>query len=177
MHPAPLGLATSVRFPLYRSAPGSSGESQDGARLVSGSSLANSSLVLGPFFPPRWLPFRDSDQEGSSISGRGLYLSPSPRVMEAVGLASTRELYALKWSIFPSRCENHQLDLFNFPVGTLLEFLHKILNRVIPLHSKGFRGSLSIHRSPWHRQSNNQPRWSQRDEEAQWSRRDVHRWI
>lgn len=68
-------------------APLSSGESLSGGcpPVVSGFSLANSSVVLGPDFPPLWLLLGDSDQEGPSISGRGLNISLPPRILEAVG--------------------------------------------------------------------------------------------
>ncbi len=87
-------------------------------------------------------------QEGPSVPSRGLDISPPTRTVETVGLASegaqlidsglstedvetilnsrapsTRKLYALKWKVFPSWRNDHQLDPVNCPVGTVLEFL------------------------------------------------------
>ncbi len=87
-------------------------------------------------------------QEGPSVPCGGLDISPPPRTMETVGLASegaqlidsglstevvetilhsrapsTRKLYALKWKVFTSWCSDHQLDPVNCPVSTVLEFL------------------------------------------------------
>ncbi len=112
------------------------------------SSPVLASMVLGPDFHPRLISMGDSRQEGSPLTGGGYAPSPPPRVVEAVGVASegaqlvasslstevvetilqsrapsTRQLYALKWKLFTSWFEDHQLDPFSCPVGTMLEFL------------------------------------------------------
>ncbi|KAI2646466.1 Transposon Ty3-G Gag-Pol polyprotein [Labeo rohita] len=81
-------------------------------------------------------------------TGRGRHPAPPSGVVEAVGVApegaqlidsglstevvetilqsrapSTRKLYALKWKLFTSWCEERQQDPANCPVGTVLEFL------------------------------------------------------
>ncbi len=152
-HGTDVAEASSVRLSPDRSAPGSSGESAPGrGQSTSGITvLARLSMVLGPDFSPRWLSMGDSRQEGSPLTGRGL--SPPPRVMEAVGVASegaqliasglstevvetilqsrapsTRKLYALKWRFFTSWCGECQLNPVNCPIGTVLEFLQARLS-------------------------------------------------
>ncbi|KAI2645959.1 Retrovirus-related Pol polyprotein from transposon 17.6 [Labeo rohita] len=136
--------ASSVRLSPNRSAPGSSGESTPGWDQPTTSSpvLAGPSMVLGPGISPRMLSMGDSRQEGSPLTGRGHYPSPPPGVVEAVGVASegaqliasglstevvetilqsrapsTRKLYALKWKLFTSWCEDRQQDSVN-PLGS-----------------------------------------------------------
>ncbi|KAL0151772.1 hypothetical protein M9458_052923 [Cirrhinus mrigala] len=145
-----LAEASSVRLSPGGSAPRSSGKSPPGCGQPTASSaiLAGPSLVYEPNFPPRRLSVGDSDLEGPSLSGRGLGLAPSPRVVEPVGLASegaqliasglsaevvqtilqsrapsTRKLYALRWKLFTSWCTSRQQDPVNCPIGTVLEFL------------------------------------------------------
>ncbi|KAI2655955.1 Transposon Ty3-G Gag-Pol polyprotein [Labeo rohita] len=145
-----LAEASSVRLSPGGSAPRSSGKSPPGCGQPTASSaiLAGPSLVYEPNFPPRRLSVGDSDQEGPSLSGRGLGLAHSPRVVEPVGLASegaqliasglsaevvqtilqsrapsTRKLYALRWKLFTSWCTSRQQDPVNCPIGTVLEFL------------------------------------------------------
>ncbi|KAI2646487.1 Multidrug resistance regulator 1 [Labeo rohita] len=90
----------------------------------------------------------DSRQEGSPLTSGGHHPAPPSGVVEAVGVApegaqlidsglstevvetilqsrapSTRKLYALKWKLFTSWCEERQQDPANCPVGTVLEFL------------------------------------------------------
>ncbi|KAI2656770.1 Transposon Ty3-G Gag-Pol polyprotein [Labeo rohita] len=91
-------------------------------------------LLVAPYWPGRvW---------------RGRHPAPPSGVVEAVGVApegaqlidsglstevvetilqsrapSTRKLYALKWKLFTSWCEERQQDPANCPVGTVLEFL------------------------------------------------------
>ncbi|KAL0189055.1 hypothetical protein M9458_014602, partial [Cirrhinus mrigala] len=142
--------ASSVRISPDRSAPGSSGEGAPGRGPSSFSSpvLAGPSMVLGPGFPPRRLSMGDSRQEGPPLASGRHHPSPSPGVVEVVGVASegahlvasglstevvetilqsrapsTRKLYALKWKLFTSWCGDHQQDPVNCPVGTVLEFL------------------------------------------------------
>ncbi len=142
--------ASSVRLSPDCSAPGSSRESAPGRGPAVASSpvLAGPSMVLGPDFSPRRLPMGDSSPERSPLTSGGYDLSPPPGVMEAVGVApegarliasglstevvetilqsrapSTRKLYGLKWRLFTSWCGDHQLDQFNCPIGTVLEFL------------------------------------------------------
>ncbi|KAL0176578.1 hypothetical protein M9458_028908, partial [Cirrhinus mrigala] len=71
----------------------------------------------------------------------GYHPAPPPGAVEAVGVAPKgaqliasglsaevietilQKLYALKWKLFTSWCGEHQQDLVNCPVGTVLEFL------------------------------------------------------
>ncbi|CAM4733226.1 unnamed protein product [Leuciscus chuanchicus] len=105
-------------------------------------------MVSRSCVPPRRESSGDSCQEGPSVPSRGLNISPPPRTVEPVGLASegaqliesglstevvetilqsrapsTRKLYALKWRVFTSWCSDHRLDPVNCPIGTVLEFL------------------------------------------------------
>ncbi|KAL0159970.1 hypothetical protein M9458_043695, partial [Cirrhinus mrigala] len=149
-HGTDVAEASSVRISPDRSAPGSSGEGAPGRGPSSFSSpvLAGPSMVLGPGFPPRRLSMGDSRQEGPPLASGRHHPSPSPGVVEVVGVASegahlvasglstevvetilqsrapsTRKLYALKWKLFTSWCGDHQQDPVNCPVGTVLEFL------------------------------------------------------
>ncbi|KAL0158003.1 hypothetical protein M9458_046079, partial [Cirrhinus mrigala] len=149
-HGTDVAEASSVRISPDRSAPGSSGEDAPGRGPSSFSSpvLAGPSMVLGPGFPPRRLSMGDSRQEGPPLASGRHHPSPSPGVVEVVGVASegahlvasglstevvetilqsrapsTRKLYALKWKLFTSWCGDHQQDPVNCPVGTVLEFL------------------------------------------------------
>ncbi|XP_026100385.1 uncharacterized protein LOC113071237 [Carassius auratus] len=142
--------ATSVRLSPCCSAPRSSGESPPGrSKSTSRSStLAESNLVCGPDSSPRRFSLGDPDQERPSISGRGHYISPPARDLEALGVASegaqliesglstevvetilssrapaTRKLYRLKWNVFSSWCYQHQCDPVHCSVGSVLEFL------------------------------------------------------
>ncbi|KAL0172914.1 hypothetical protein M9458_033225, partial [Cirrhinus mrigala] len=149
-HGTDVAEASSVRISPDRSAPGSSGEGAPGRGPSSFSSpvLAGPTMVLGPGFPPRRLSMGDSRQEGPPLTSGRHHPSPSPGVVEVVGVASegahlvasglstevvetilqsrapyTRKLYALKWKLFTSWCGDHQQDPVNCPVGTVLEFL------------------------------------------------------
>ncbi|XP_026116256.1 uncharacterized protein LOC113094840 [Carassius auratus] len=129
---------------------GSSGESPPGrSKSTSRSStLAESNLVCGPDSSPRRFSLGDPDQERPSISGKGHYISPPARDLEALGVASegaqliesglstevvetilssrapaTRKLYRLKWNVFSSWCYQHQCDPVHCSVGSVLEFL------------------------------------------------------
>ncbi|XDV31033.1 hypothetical protein PO909_033810 [Leuciscus waleckii] len=129
---------------------GSSGESSQGPGLPASYSpaLAGQSMVSRSCVPPRRASSGASCQEGPSVPSRGLNISPPPRTVEPVGLASegaqliesglstevvetilqsrapsTRKLYALKWRVFTSWCSDRRLDPVNCPIGTVLEFL------------------------------------------------------
>ena len=136
-------------FP-YRSAPGSSGESTLGwgSAVISSPILAGPSMVLRSGLAPRRLSSGDTDQDRPTLTGAGHDNSPSPGLVETVGVApegaqliasglstevvetllqsrapSTRKLYALRWKLFNSWGRAYQLDPANCPVGTVLEFL------------------------------------------------------
>ncbi|KAI2662393.1 hypothetical protein H4Q32_001228 [Labeo rohita] len=142
--------ASSVCLSPDCSAPRSSGESTPGRGqpTISSPVLAGPSMVLGPDISPQRLSMGDSRQEGSPLTSRGHHSAPPSGVVEAVGVApegaqlidsglstevvetilqsrapSTRRLYALKWKLFTSWCEERQQDPVNCPVGTVLEFL------------------------------------------------------
>ncbi len=139
--------AVPVRFSHDCSAPGSSGESAPGRGWSAASSpiLAGPSMVLGAGGPSQQLSVGDSCQEGPTLSGGELHLSPLPKFMETVGVApegaqliasglstevvetilqskapSTRKLYSLKWVVFTSWCGNRQLVPVNCLVGSVL---------------------------------------------------------
>ncbi|KAI2660335.1 enzymatic polyprotein [Labeo rohita] len=149
-HGTDVAEASSVRLSPDCSAPGSSGEGAPGRGPSSSGSpiLAGPSTVLGPDFPPRRLSMGDSRQERSPLASGRHHPSPSPGVVEVMGVASegphlvasslstevvetilqsrapsTRKLYALKWKLFTSWCGHRQQDPVNCPVGTVLEFL------------------------------------------------------
>ncbi|KAI2646337.1 hypothetical protein H4Q32_026326 [Labeo rohita] len=149
-HGTDVAEASSVRLSPDCSAPGSSGEGAPGRgpSFISSPVLAGPSMVLGPDFPPRRLSMGDSRQEGSPLASGRHDPSPSPGVVEVMGVASegahliasglstevvetilqsrapsTRKLYALKWKLFTSWCGDRQQDPVNCPVGTVLEFL------------------------------------------------------
>ncbi|KAL0173082.1 hypothetical protein M9458_033393, partial [Cirrhinus mrigala] len=133
-HPAPLGLDAMVQtwprlrlyaFPPIALLPGVLERvRRDGVSLL---------MVLGPDISPRRLSM--GDPRG------GRHPAPPSGVVEAVGVApegaqlidsglSTevvetilQKLYALKWKLFTSWCEERQQDPANCPVGTVLEFL------------------------------------------------------
>ncbi|CAM4558277.1 unnamed protein product [Leuciscus chuanchicus] len=131
-HPAPLGLDAMGPGPSTSYSP----------------ALAGQSMVSRSCVPPRRASSGASRQEGPFVPGRGLNISPPPRTVEPVGLASegaqliesglstevvetilqsrapsTRKLYALKWRVFTSWCSDRRLDPVNCPIGTVLEFL------------------------------------------------------
>ncbi|CAM4555428.1 unnamed protein product [Leuciscus chuanchicus] len=131
-HPAPLGLdAMGPGLPASYSP-----------------ALAGQSMVSRSCVPPRRASSGATCQEGPSVPSRGLNISPPPRTVEPVGLASegaqliesglstevvetilqsrapsTRKLYALKWRVFTSWCSDRRLDPVHCPIGTVLEFL------------------------------------------------------
>ncbi|XDV38776.1 hypothetical protein PO909_008118 [Leuciscus waleckii] len=144
--------ATSVRLSPSGSAPGSSGKSSQGPGPSTSYSpaLAGQSMVSRPCVPPRRASSGATRQEGPFVPGRGLNISPPPRTVEPVGLASegaqliesglstevvetilqsrapsTRKLYALKWRVFTSWCSDRRLDPVHCPIGTVLEFLQE----------------------------------------------------
>ncbi|XP_053089198.1 uncharacterized protein LOC117597041 [Pangasianodon hypophthalmus] len=155
-HPAPLGLDAMVqtwpRMRLYAfSAFFLERVRRDGVHLLLVAPFW--SMVLGPDFPSRRLSMGDSRQEGSPLTGGGRHLPPPPGVVEAVSVASegaqlvasglsaevvetilqsrtpsSRKLYALRWKLFTSWCEDRRLDPVNSPVGTVLEFLQARLS-------------------------------------------------
>ncbi|XP_053089208.1 uncharacterized protein LOC128318105 [Pangasianodon hypophthalmus] len=155
-HPAPLGLDAMVqtwpRLRLYAfSAFFLERVRRDGVHLLLVAPFW--SMVLGPDFPSRRLSMGDSRQEGSPLTGGGRHLPPPPGVVEAVSVASegaqlvasglsaevvetilqsrtpsSRKLYALRWKLFTSWCEDRRLDPVNSPVGTVLEFLQARLS-------------------------------------------------
>ncbi|XDV45554.1 hypothetical protein PO909_013639 [Leuciscus waleckii] len=129
---------------------GSSEKSSQGPGLPASYSptLAGQSMVSRSCVPPRRASSGASCQEGPFVPSRGLNISPPPRTVEPVGLASegaqliesglstevvetilqsrapsTRKLYALKWRVFTSWCSDRRLDPVNCPIGTVLEFL------------------------------------------------------
>ncbi|XDV42419.1 hypothetical protein PO909_011085 [Leuciscus waleckii] len=131
-HPAPLGLDAMGPGPSTSYSP----------------ALAGQSMVSRSCVPPRRASSGVTRQEGPSVPGRGLDISPSARTVEPVGLASegaqliesglstevvetilqsrapsTRKLYALKWRVFTSWCSDRRLDPVHCPIGTVLEFL------------------------------------------------------
>ncbi len=131
-------------------------------------------MVLGPDFSRRRLSMGDSLQEGSPLTGWGHYHQPSAGAVEAVGVAaegaqfissdlstevvetilqskapSMRNQYTLKWKLFTSWCGDHQLDLVNCPIGTVLEFLQARFSTELT-HSplKVYVVDLSAHHAP-----------------------------
>ncbi len=148
---ADMAEASSVCISPDRSAPWGPGESLPGP----GSTTFHCPRWLGRVWfpdiislldgPPLELPVR---RDLLSQAG-GLEIPPPTRTVETVGLASegvqlidsglstevvetilhsrapsTRKLNALKWRVFTSWCSD-QLDPFNCPVGTVLEFLQE----------------------------------------------------
>jgi hypothetical protein len=87
---AAVAEVTSVRFSPDCSAIRSSGEGSPGRGqpTISSPVLAGQSMVCGPGFSPGRLSFGAPGQEGSTLSGGRHDISPLPRVMETVGLAS-----------------------------------------------------------------------------------------
>ncbi|KAI2644940.1 Transposon Ty3-G Gag-Pol polyprotein [Labeo rohita] len=148
IHPAPLGLDAMVQtWPRLRLSSGE-GAPGRGPSSISSPVLAGPSMVLGPDISPRRLSMGDSRQEGSPLASGRHHLSPSPGVVEVMGVApegarlvasglstevvetilqsrapSTRKLYALKWKLFTSWFGDRQQDPVNCPVDRVLEFL------------------------------------------------------
>ncbi len=168
-HGAEAAEASSVCISPDRSASGSYGESMPGwgPSISSSHVLASPSVVLGPCVPPRRFSPGDSDQEGPPLSGGGHHLSPPPRVMEVVGVAPEgAQLIASGLSRLLRPYSSPELPPrgncmpwsgnFHFLVRTATARPSQlpgwfssgvsagaILRRVIPLHSKGLRGSHS----------------------------------
>ena len=168
--------ATPVRISPRIDAPGSSGEGSPGrgSSTVNSPVLADTSLVLGPSISSGWLSDGDSRQEGLAVPSKGHDISPSPRVMEVVGLASegaqliesglstevvetilqsrapsTRKLYALKWKLFSTWCGNRNLNPVNCPVGTVLEFLQDRFSAGLsPSTLKVYVAAISAYHTP-----------------------------
>ncbi len=107
-------------------------------------------MVCRPGRPPRRLSMGDSHTAGSPFSGRGHYMSPSPRLVEAVGVApegahliasglstkvvetilqprasAMRMSYAAKSQLFTSWCNSRQLNPVECSIGSVLEFLQE----------------------------------------------------
>lgn len=45
---------------------------------------------------------------------------------------STRKLYALKWQLFVTFCEQHEVNPVNCPIGPVLEFHERLSARLAP---------------------------------------------
>ncbi|KAI2653767.1 Transposon Ty3-G Gag-Pol polyprotein [Labeo rohita] len=60
--------------------------------------------------------------EGAQLIDSGLSTEVVETILQSRA-PSTRKLYALKWKLFTSWCEERQQDPANCPVGTVLEFL------------------------------------------------------
>ncbi|CAM4672887.1 unnamed protein product [Leuciscus chuanchicus] len=168
--------ATSVRVPPSIYAPGSSGESSPGrgSSTINSSVLANPSLVLGSGITSGRLSDGDSRQEGPAVPSKGHDISPSPRVVEVVGLASegaqliesglstevvetilqsrapsTRKLYALKWKLFSTWCRDRNLNPVNCPIGTVLDFLQDRFSAGLsPSTLKVYVAAISAYHTP-----------------------------
>ncbi len=100
----------------------------------------------------------DSRQEGSPFTGGGHFCPPSPRAVEAVGVApegaqfissslSTKvvetilqsrapsgKLYALKWRLFISWYGDKQLDPVTCPIGTGLESFLLLTHSILKVY-------------------------------------------
>ncbi|CAM4725781.1 unnamed protein product [Leuciscus chuanchicus] len=168
--------ATSVRVPPSIYAPGSSGESSPGrgSSTINSSVLADPSLVLGSGITSGRLSDGDSRQEGPAVPSKGHDISPSPRVVEVVGLASegaqliesglstevvetilqsrapsTRKLYALKWKLFSTWCRDRNLNPVNCPIGTVLDFLQDRFSAGLsPSTLKVYVAAISAYHTP-----------------------------
>ncbi len=147
--------------------------------IVSSAVLAGPSMVCGPGRPSRRLSMGDSRTAGSPLSGRGHHLSPPPRVVEAVGVASegahliasglsievvetilqsrapsTRKSYAAKWQLFTCWCHSHQLDPVEYPIGSVLEFLQdRFASGLSSYTFNVYMAAISAHHSPVGNQS------------------------
>ncbi len=180
-HGTDVAEASSVCLPPDRSAPGSSGESLPGRGATTASSpiLAGPSMVCGPGRPPRRLSVGDSHTARSPLSGRGHYMSPSPRYVEAVGVApegahliasglstkvvetilqsrapATRKSYAAKWQLFTSWCNSHQLNPVECSIGSVLEFLQdRFASGLSASTLNVYMAAISAHHSPVGEQS------------------------
>lgn len=72
-------------------------------------------------------PVRGLAPEGSQLIDSGL-LTEGVETILSSRAPSTRKLYALKWRLFVSWCDQHQLNPVNCPVSSLLEFLQECLS-------------------------------------------------
>ncbi|CAM4515709.1 unnamed protein product [Leuciscus chuanchicus] len=128
--------ATSVRLSPSCSAPGSSGKSSQGPGLPAfySPALAGQSMVSRSCVPPRRASSGATRQEGPSVPSRGLNISPPPRAVEPVGLAS----------------EGAQLiESVNCPIGTVLEFLQdRFTAGLTPSTLKVYVAAVGAYHSP-----------------------------
>ncbi len=145
----------SLRISPDRSDPRSPGQglSAGVSPLTDSAPLADQSMVLRSYIPPRRLAVGDSGQERSPISGAGDSISSPVRALEPSCLASegnqlrdaglpadvvktilsarapcTRRSYALKWHIFENWCMAHHADPVHCQVVSVLEFLQEKLS-------------------------------------------------
>ncbi len=136
-------------------------------------------MVCGPGQPPRRLSVGDSHAAGSPLSGRGHYMSPSPRDVAVVGVApegahliasglstevvetilqsrahATRKSYAAKWQLFTSRCNSHQLNPVECSIGLVLEFLQdRFASGLSASTLNVYMAAIAAHHSPFGEQS------------------------
>ncbi len=93
--------------------------------------LAHPYLVSRTNFPRDSTSLAHSSEEGPPFSGARHHMAP-PAVVETIILArtpSTRQTYALKWSLFATWCSSRREDPRRCTIGVVLSFLQERLER------------------------------------------------
>ncbi len=136
-HTAVLGLYASMRFP---SKPPRTdivqGQGGRGAGLVGCAFLAHQDLVSRTHAPRDSPSLAHPPETGPSLSGAQHHLADfaglSPAVVNTITQArasSTRQAYALKWSLFANWWSSRWEDPWRCPISVVLSFLQERLAR------------------------------------------------
>ncbi len=133
--------------------------------------LAHPDLVYGTHFPRDSTSLAHSSEEGPPFSGARHHMAPASRSMEPPCVApgrdaadlsglplavvetiiqarapSTRQTYALKWSLFATWCSSRREDRRRCTIGVVLSFLQERLERRLsPSTLKVYVAAIAAH--------------------------------
>ncbi len=133
--------------------------------------LAHPDLVSRTHFPRDSTSLAHSSEEGPPLSGARHHMAPASRSMEPPCVApgwdaadlsglppavvetiiqarapSTRQTYALKWSLFATWCSSHREDRRRCTIGVVLSFLQERLERRLsPSTLKVYVATIAAH--------------------------------
>ncbi len=142
-----------------------------GAGLAGCAPLAHPDLVSRTHFPRDSTSLAHSSEEGPPFSGARHHMAPASRSMEPPCVApgrdaadlsglppvvvetiiqarapSTRQAYALKWSLFPTWCSSRREDPQRCTIGVVLSFLQERLERRLsPSTLKVYVAAIAAH--------------------------------
>ncbi len=125
-------------------------QGDEGAGPAGRAALAHPDLVSRTHFPRDSSSLAHSSEEGPPLSGAQHHMAPAsrsveppcgvlsglpPAVVETITQArasSTRQTYALKWSLFANLCSSRREDPQRCTIGVVLSFLQERLERRPP---------------------------------------------